>query len=44
MPHPKIIFEKCLEGKESLYYLCTRKRQERRRKRAGQSGAGHERN
>ena len=30
---------KYLEGKKSLYYLCTRKRQGSRRKRAGQSGA-----
>ena len=35
---------KYLEGKKSLYYLCTRKRQERRRKRAGHSGAKDERN
>ena len=32
-------FRKYLEGKESLYYLCTRKRQGSRRKRAGRSGA-----
>ena len=37
-------FRKYLEGKESLYYLCTRKRQGRRRKRAGRSGAQDERN
>ena len=30
---------KYLEGKKSLYYLCTRKRQGSRRKRAGRSGA-----
>ena len=30
---------KYLEGQESLYYLCTRKRQGSRRKRAGRSGA-----
>ena len=44
MPHAKNILVKCLEGKESLYYLCTRKRQGRRRKRAGRSGAKDERN
>ena len=31
--------QKYLEGKKSLYYLCTRKRQGSRRKRAGRSGA-----
>ena len=27
MPLTKNILVKCLEGKKSLYYLCTRKRQ-----------------
>ena len=31
--------QKYLEGKKSLYYLCTRKRQGSRRKRAGRSRA-----
>ena len=31
--------QKYLEGKKSLYYLCTRKRQGSRRKRAGRLGA-----
>ena len=38
-PARKNNLQKYLEGKKSLYYLCTRKRQGSRRKRAGWSGA-----
>ena len=38
-PARKNKLQKYLEGKKSLYYLCTRKRQGSRRKRAGRSGA-----
>ena len=38
-PAQKNNLQKYLEGKKSLYYLCTRKRQGSRRKRAGWSGA-----
>ena len=37
--HQKNNLQKYLEGKQSLYYLCTRKRQGSRRKRVGRSGA-----
>ena len=38
-PARKNNLQKYLEGKKSLYYLCTRKRQGSRRKRAGRSRA-----